>query len=68
MMITVKVNTKSELVENRERKSMLYLAICCCDDKLLSRAVVWNHTVVWNHREWRIKMAKKKKIDPRSIK
>ena len=45
MMIRVKVNSKSELVENIEGKSTLYGAICCCDDKLLSRAVIWNHTV-----------------------
>ena len=45
MMIRVKVNSKSELVENREGKSTLYGVFCCCDDKLLSRAVIWNHTV-----------------------
>ena len=45
MMIRVKVNSKSELVENRERKSALYGVICCCDDRLLSRAVICNHTV-----------------------
>ena len=45
MMIRVKVNSKSELVENREGKSALYGVICCCGDKLLSRAVIWNHTV-----------------------
>ena len=47
MMIRVKVNSKSELlvVENREGKSTLYSVICCCDDRLLSRAVIWNHTV-----------------------
>ena len=45
MMIRVKVNSKSKLVEDREGKSMLYGVICCCDDKLLSRAVIWNHTV-----------------------
>ena len=45
MMIRVKVNSKSELVENREGKSTLYRVICCCDDKLLSRAVMWNHAV-----------------------
>ena len=45
MMIRVKVNSKSELVENREGKSALYSVICCCDDRLLSRAVIWNHTV-----------------------
>ena len=45
MMIRVKVNSKSELVENREVKSALYGVACCCDDKLLSRAVTRNHTV-----------------------
>ena len=47
MMIRVKVNSKSELhvVENREGKSMLYGVVCCCDDRLLSRAVIWNHSV-----------------------
>ena len=38
-MVRVKVNLKSELVENREGKSALYGVICCCDDRLLSRAV-----------------------------
>ena len=45
MMIRVKVNSKSELVEDRERKSALYSVICYCDDRLLSRAVVCGHTV-----------------------
>ena len=40
MMIRVKVNSKSELVEDREGKSALCGVICCCDDRLLSRAVV----------------------------
>ena len=44
MMIRVKVNSKSELVENREGKSALYGVICCCDDRLLSRAVICGHT------------------------
>ena len=35
-MIRVKVIAKSELVENRERKSALYR----CEDKLMSRAVI----------------------------
>ena len=35
MMIRVKVNSKSELVENRQGKSALYGVICCCDDRLL---------------------------------
>ena len=45
MMIRVKVNSKSELVEDREEKSMLYGVICCCDDRLSSRAVLSGHTV-----------------------
>ena len=45
MMIRVKVKSKSELVENREEKSTLYGVICCCDDRLLSRAVTCGHTV-----------------------
>ena len=45
MMIRVKVNSKSELVEDREGKSALYRVICCCDDRLLSRAVICGHTV-----------------------
>ena len=45
MMIRVKVNSKSELVENREGKSTLYGVICCCDDRLLSRAVICGHTI-----------------------
>ena len=36
IMIRVKVNSKSELVENGEGKSTLYGVICCCDDRLLS--------------------------------
>ena len=45
MMIRVKVNSKSELVQDREGKSALYGVICCCDDMLLSRAVICGHTV-----------------------
>ena len=45
MMIRVKVKSKSELVEDREEKSALYGVICCCDDRLLSRAVTCSHTV-----------------------
>ena len=45
MMIRVKVNSKSELVEDRERKSALYGVICCCDDRLFSRAVMYGHTI-----------------------
>ena len=44
-MVRVKVNSKSELVEDREGKSALYGVICCCDDRLLSRAVICGHTV-----------------------
>ena len=45
LMIEVKVNSKSELVDHREGKSTLYGVICCCDDRLLSRAVICGHTV-----------------------
>ena len=44
MMIKVKVNSKSELVEDRAGKSALFGVICCCDDRLLSRAVICGHT------------------------
>ena len=44
-MIRVKVNSKSELVEDREGKSALFGVICYCDDRLLWRAVIWNNTV-----------------------
>ena len=40
MMIRVKVNSKSELVEDREGKSALYGVICCYDDRLLSYVVM----------------------------
>ena len=45
MMIRVNVNSKSELVEDREGKSTLYGVICCCDDRLLSKAVICGHTI-----------------------
>ena len=45
MMIKVKVNSKSELVKNKEGKSALYDVTCCCDDRLLSRAVICGHTI-----------------------
>ena len=45
MIIRVKVNSKSELVEGKDEKPALYGVICCCDDKLLSRAVMYGHTV-----------------------
>ena len=45
MMIRVRVNSKSESVKNKEGKSTLYGVICCCDDKLLSRAVICGHTI-----------------------
>ena len=41
----VKINLKLELVEDREGKSALYRVICCCDDRLLLRAVIGGHTV-----------------------
>ena len=45
-MIKVKVKPKSEVVDDREEKSVLYGVICCCDDRLLSRAVICGHTVL----------------------
>ena len=45
MMVRVKVNSKSELVEDREGKSVLYGVICCCDDRLVSGALTCGHTV-----------------------
>ena len=45
MMIRVKINSKSEFVENREGKSTLYDVICCCDYRLLSRVVICGHTI-----------------------
>ena len=45
IIIRVKVNSKPELVEDREEKSALYGVICCCDDRLLSRALICGHTV-----------------------
>ena len=45
IMVRVKVNSKSELAEDREGKSVLYVVICCCEDRLLSRAVICGHTV-----------------------
>ena len=45
MMVEVKVNSKSELVEDGEGKSVVYGVICSCDDRLLSRAVIRGHTV-----------------------
>ena len=45
MIIRVKANSKSELVEDRKRKSALYGVICCCDDRLLSRAAICGYTV-----------------------
>ena len=44
-MIRVKVNSKSELVEDGEGKSALYRVICSCNDRLFSRAVICSHTV-----------------------
>ena len=44
MMIKVNVKSKSELVEDRKEKSAPYGVICCCDDRLLSRAVICGDT------------------------
>ena len=43
-MIRVKVISKSKSVEDREETSALYCVVCCCDDRLLSRAVICGHT------------------------
>ena len=45
MMIRAKVNSKSELVEDKEGKSALNGVICCCGDRFLPRAVICGHTV-----------------------
>ena len=45
MIIGVKVNLKSELVEDIEGKSTLSGVICSCDDRLLLRAVICGHTI-----------------------
>ena len=45
LMIRIKVNSKSELVEDREGKSALYRVICCCDDRVLLRVVICGNTV-----------------------
>ena len=47
-MIRVKVNSKSELVEDRERKFALYRVICCCDDRL-SRAIEFSFYLNFNY-------------------
>ena len=44
-MIRIKVDSKSELVENREGKSVLYRVICNSDDRLLSKVVTCDHMV-----------------------
>ena len=41
LIIRVKVNAKSELLEDRQGKSALCRVICCCDDRLLSRAAIY---------------------------
>ena len=45
MMIRIKVNSKSELFEDKERKSAPYSVICCCDNRLFSRAVICGNTI-----------------------
>ena len=42
LMISVKANSKSELVGDSPRDTVV---ICCCDGRLLSRAVICGHTV-----------------------
>ena len=44
LMIGVKVNSKSELVD-REKNPRYVVVICCCDDRVLSRVVICGHTV-----------------------
>ena len=44
MMIRVKVNSKSELVENKGGNSR-YVDVTCCDGRLSSRAVICGHTI-----------------------
>ena len=44
IMIRVKVNSKSELVEIGEGKSTLYGVICCCDDRLIVESCdMWSY-------------------------
>ena len=45
LMIRAKVNSKSELVEDREGNPRCVVVICCCDGRLLLRAVTCGHTV-----------------------
>ena len=45
LMIRAKINSKSELVEDRKGKSALYGVICCYDNRLLPRAVICGHMV-----------------------
>ena len=47
MMTRVKVNSKSELVEDREGKSALYGVICCCDDR--SSRVIVESCNMWSY-------------------
>ena len=44
-MIRIKVNSKSELVEDREENPSYILVICCCDDRLMSRVVTCGRRV-----------------------
>ena len=44
-MIRVKVNSKSEMVEDKEGKSAIYCVICCWDNRLLARAFICGHAV-----------------------
>ena len=45
LTIGVKVDSKSELIENRENNPRYIVVIGCCDDKVLSRVVICSHTV-----------------------
>ena len=44
-MIKAQVNSKSELVEDREGKPLYIVVICCCDNRLMSKAIICGHTV-----------------------
>ena len=44
-LICVLGTDRSYVLIKREGKSALYGVICCCDNRLLSRAVVCGHTV-----------------------
>ena len=45
MMIRVKVNLKSELIEDREGKSTLHGVICCCDEVIVESCDMWSYNL-----------------------